>query len=93
MPEDRGRALLEAELREAEDRVAQGERDICRLSGVFAKLQRLGIDNTPTNALDSLRRSQVLFIDERDRLRRALGRWLGERPCSVRFQPAGTTFP
>jgi hypothetical protein len=75
MPEDVGRAQLEAELRDAEERVAQGERDIWRLAGVLAKLQRLGIvDNTTAKALDALRRSQVLFVDELDRLRRALGR-------------------
>jgi len=75
MPEDARRAQLEAELRDAEKRVAQGERDIWRLAGVFAKLQRLGIvDDATTKALDALRRSQALFVDERDRLRRALGR-------------------
>jgi hypothetical protein len=75
MPEDVGRAQLEAELRDAEERVAQGERDIWRLAGVLAKLQRLGIvDNTTAKALDALRRSQMLFVDELDRLRRALGR-------------------
>ena len=75
MPEDARRAQLEAELRDAEERAAQGERNIWRLAGVFAKLQRLGIvDDTTANALDALRRSQMLFVDERDRLRRALGR-------------------
>ena len=75
MPEDARRAQLEAELRDAEECVARGERDIWRQAGVLAKLQRLGIIDDATNkALDALRRSQVLFVDERDRLRRALGR-------------------
>lgn len=75
MSEDTRRAQLEADLRDAEERAAQGERNIWHLAGVFAKLQRQGVvDATTTNALAALRRSQMLFVDERDRLRRALGR-------------------
>ena len=75
MPEDTRQAQLEAELRDAEERVAQGEQDIRRLAATVTKLGRLRIvDNTATKALDALHRSQMLFVDERDRLRRALHR-------------------
>jgi hypothetical protein len=75
MSEDRARALLGAELRDAEERVARGEQDITRLAVMVARLVARGVaDQTATTALAALRRSQVLFVDERDRLRRALDR-------------------
>jgi predicted nucleic acid-binding Zn-ribbon protein len=75
MPEDTRRAQLEAELRDAKERVAQGERDIAHLAVMVARLEAQGAaDQTAPKALEALRRSQVLFVDERDRLRRVLGR-------------------
>ena len=75
MAGDTRRAQLEAELRDAEQCLAQGEQDIRRLAATVTKLGRLRIvDNTATKALDALHRSQMLFVDERDRLRRALHR-------------------
>ena len=75
MREDPGRAQLKAELRDTEERVAHGERDIAHLAVMVARLEALGAaDQTAPKALDALRRSQVLFVDERDRLRRALDR-------------------
>ena len=67
------RAQLEVELRCAEERIAQGEQHLARQAALVAKLERLGLaDETAAKTLDALRRSQALFVEERDRLRRTL---------------------
>jgi len=43
MSEDRARALLGAELRDAEERVARGEQDITRLDSMIARLEARGV--------------------------------------------------
>jgi hypothetical protein len=68
------RRIIEQNLVEAEQAVAQGHEHIVRQKRVITDLMRDGYDIGPaTDLLNTLQKSQKLHVQHRDRLRSELG--------------------